>query len=207
MIRTWYHSASKTQIADRIFKLNPFHASVNFRFPDFDKFSEFLIHLGKTPLNPFCISVKWAHILVDIVFIFLLNPFLCFTHFSVCSLHAMRWHFYLFQVSLTFIIIVGSKWGGPGTRPLGSKFFHFHVVFGKKNWKIIALLGVGAPPWGKAWIRHWLALYVRWDTVEEEHRILTWNGWMFSLPHFHFQFKSVNISNILTFKVKIRVPL
>ena len=22
-------------------------------------------------------------------------------------------------------------------------------------WKIIAILGVGAPPWGKSWIRHW----------------------------------------------------
>ena len=35
----------------------------------------------------------------------------------------------------------------PGTHtPQGSKFFHFHSVFSKKNCKIIALLGVGAPP-------------------------------------------------------------
>ena len=41
-----------------------------------------------------------------------------------------------------------------------------------------------------------------WCTVEEEHGILTYNGWMFSLPHFHFQFKSVSISTILTIKLK-----
>ena len=41
--------------------------------------------------------------------------------------------------------------------------------------------------------------------MEEEHRILTCNGQMFSLPHFHFQFKSVNISTILTSKLKICV--
>ena len=45
--------------------------------------------------------------------------------------------------------IDGSK-GAPGTRPPGSKFFHFHSVFGKKN----HYLGVG-PPQGKSWIRHW----------------------------------------------------
>ena len=38
--------------------------------------------------------------------------------------------------------------------PWRSKFLHFHAVFGKKNWKIIALLGVGAPSSGKSWIRH-----------------------------------------------------
>ena len=37
--------------------------------------------------------------------------------------------------------------------------------------------------------------------VEEEHGILTYNGWMFLLPHFHFQFKSINISTILTSKL------
>ena len=40
--------------------------------------------------------------------------------------------------------------------------------------------------------------------VEEEHGILTfYNGRMFSLPH--FQFKSVNISTILTSKLKMCV--
>ena len=37
--------------------------------------------------------------------------------------------------------------------------------------------------------------------VEEDHRILTFkNDWMFSL--LHFQFKSINISTILTSKLK-----
>ena len=38
--------------------------------------------------------------------------------------------------------------------------------------------------------------------VEEEHGILTYNEWMFSLPPYHFQFKSVNISTILTSELK-----
>ena len=41
--------------------------------------------------------------------------------------------------------------------------------------------------------------------MEEEHGILTYNGRMFSLPHFHFQFKSVNIFTILTSKLKTYV--
>ena len=40
-------------------------------------------------------------------------------------------------------------------------------------------------------------------TVEEELGILTYNGPMFSLSRFHFQFKSVNISTILTSKLKM----
>ena len=39
-------------------------------------------------------------------------------------------------------------------------------------------------------------------TVEEEHGILTYYGWMFSLLHFHPQFKFVNISTILASKLK-----
>ena len=43
-------------------------------------------------------------------------------------------------------------------------------------------------------------------TVGEERGVLTKNSWMFSLPHFHFQFKSVNnISTILPSKLKICV--
>ena len=38
--------------------------------------------------------------------------------------------------------------------------------------------------------------------MEKEQGILTYNGLMFSLPHFHFHFKSVNISTILTCKLK-----
>ena len=41
--------------------------------------------------------------------------------------------------------------------------------------------------------------------VEDEHGIPTYNGRMFSVPHFHFQFKSVNISTILNFKLRMRV--
>ena len=47
--------------------------------------------------------------------------------------------------------------GAPGTRappPLGSKFFHFHAVFGK-NVKNNSNFGSWRPPWGKSWIRHW----------------------------------------------------
>ena len=41
--------------------------------------------------------------------------------------------------------------------------------------------------------------------MEEEHGILTNNGWMFLLPQSHFKFKSVNISSIFTSKLKMRV--
>ena len=41
--------------------------------------------------------------------------------------------------------------------------------------------------------------------VEEEQGILAKNGQMFSLPHFHFQFKCVNILSILTSKLKMGV--
>ena len=45
--------------------------------------------------------------------------------------------------------------GAPGTRapPWGSKFFHFHAVFGKKL-KNNSTFGSWRPPWGKSWIRH-----------------------------------------------------
>ena len=35
-----YHSASKTQVGDRIFKLTPIHASVIYPFPEFAEFNE-----------------------------------------------------------------------------------------------------------------------------------------------------------------------
>ena len=51
--------------------------------------------------------------------------------------------------------------GAPGTRaPLGVQILSFSCSFRQKNWKIIALLGVGAPPWGKSWIRHWLHFHL-----------------------------------------------
>ena len=43
--------------------------------------------------------------------------------------------------------------------------------------------------------------YSYFITVKEQHGILTKNGQIFSLPHFHFKFKSVNISTILTSKL------
>ena len=51
--------------------------------------------------------------------------------------------------------------GAPGTRappPGGPNSFIF-MQFSAKMWKIIAILGVGAPPWGKSWIRHWLHMH------------------------------------------------
>ena len=49
--------------------------------------------------------------------------------------------------------------GAPGTQaPPGSKFFHFHAVFGK-NVKNNSNFGSWRPPpWGKSWIRH----CIRW---------------------------------------------
>ena len=49
--------------------------------------------------------------------------------------------------------------GVPGMHipPGGPNSFIF-MQFSAKNWKIIVILGVGAPPWGKSWIRHWLSL-------------------------------------------------
>ena len=51
------------------------------------------------------------------------------------------------------------------------------------------------------YITPWCSL----ETVEGEHGILTYNGQMFSLPYFHFQFKSVSMSTILTSKLKMCV--
>ena len=49
--------------------------------------------------------------------------------------------------------------GAPGTRPpWGSKFFHFHAGFGRKN-RLAPPLWELAPPWGKSWIRHCLTCY------------------------------------------------
>ena len=46
-----YQSASKTQVAQRIFKLNPFMLQWFTGFPEFAEFTEFLIHLGKSRLS------------------------------------------------------------------------------------------------------------------------------------------------------------
>ena len=57
------------------------------------------------------------------------------------------------------ICIGGSKGGRQGRAPppWGSKFFHFHVVFGK-NVKNNSNFGSWRPPWGKSWIRHWYVI-------------------------------------------------
>ena len=50
--------------------------------------------------------------------------------------------------------IGGSKGGARDVRPpWGSKFFHFHAVFGK-NVKNNSNFMSWRPPWGKSWIRH-----------------------------------------------------
>ena len=56
-------------------------------------------------------------------------------------------------ISLTYMMhmhtsaLADPRGGAPGTRPPGVQFL-------AKILKIIAILGVGAPPWGKSWIRH-----------------------------------------------------
>ena len=50
-----YHSASKTHVRDRIFKLNPIHASVIYQIHRIHwnhcKSMKVLLHLGKTPIS------------------------------------------------------------------------------------------------------------------------------------------------------------
>ena len=53
----------------------------------------------------------------------------------------------------------GRQGRAPPPPPRGSNSFIF-MQFSAKKWKIIAILGVGAPPWGKSWIRHWLGIYL-----------------------------------------------
>ena len=48
--------------------------------------------------------------------------------------------------------------GRQGRAPPGGPNSFIFMQFSAKNRKIIALLGVGAPPWGKSWIRHWYLL-------------------------------------------------
>ena len=46
-----YYSASTTHVRDRIFKLNPIHASMNINFLNSLNSVKFTLHLGKTPLS------------------------------------------------------------------------------------------------------------------------------------------------------------
>ena len=59
-----------------------------------------------------------------------------------------------------YVCIGGSKGGHQGRAPPpgGPNSFIF-MQFSAKIWKIIAILRVGAPPWGKSWIRHWFVKY------------------------------------------------
>ena len=59
------------------------------------------------------------------------------------------------KFSLQSVTLADPRGGARDVHPPGSKFFHFHAVFNKKL-KIIGILGVGAPPWGKSWIRYWV---------------------------------------------------
>ena len=62
----------------------------------------------------------------------------------------------LYKLELDWICIaLADPRGAPGTRapPWGSKFFHFHAVFGKKL-KNNSTFGSWCPPRGKSWIRH-----------------------------------------------------
>ena len=66
------------------------------------------------------------------------------------------------KIRYIYIYIGGSKGGRQGRAPPpgGPNSFIF-MQFSANNWKIIAFLGVGAPPWGKSWIRHWY-IYIRY---------------------------------------------
>ena len=48
---------------------------------------------------------------------------------------------------------IGRSKGGHQGRPRGPNSFIF-MQFSAKIWEIIAILWVGAPPWGTSWIRH-----------------------------------------------------
>ena len=62
----------------------------------------------------------------------------------------------IFSFSQKCIFALADPRGGArDARPhWGSKFFFFFMQFSAKIWKIITILGLGAPPWGKSWIRH-----------------------------------------------------
>ena len=74
----------------------------------------------------------------------------------------------------TFILIsLADPRGGArdAPPPRGSKFFHFHAVFGK-NVKNNSNFGSWRPPRGKSWIRHWILMrqYSNLPSVEKLRR-------------------------------------
>ena len=66
--------------------------------------------------------------------------------------------------------IGGSKGGARDARPPRGPNSFIFMQFSAKFWKIIAILGVGAPPLGKSWIRHWRMHSIR--TVRSSSRLL-----------------------------------
>ena len=54
-----YHTTIKRHVIDRIFKLTPIHASLIISFPEFTEITEFLFHLGKTPVSCNQFSKTW----------------------------------------------------------------------------------------------------------------------------------------------------
>ena len=75
---------------------------------------------------------------------------------------------------------LADRGGAPLSRTPGSKFLHFHAVFGK-NWPNIACAPcrVGAPLSGKSWT-HQCA--TREKIAHREKWWVTWTGWRYSLP-------------------------
>ena len=69
-------------------------------------------------------------------------------------------------VDFTGSLALADPRGAPGTRPppRGSKFFHFHAVFGKKL-KNNSTFGSWRPPRRKSWIRHWLVSWVKYTFI------------------------------------------
>ena len=76
-------------------------------------------------------------------------------------------------------IIGGSKGGRQGCAPPRGPNSFIFMQFSAKNWKIIAFLGVGAPLWGKSWIRHCLWLPCGRNTIfcGHDRPLLNLYGW------------------------------
>ena len=73
--------------------------------------------------------------------------------------------------------------GAPGMRaPPGSKFFHFHAVFGK-NLKNNSNFGSWRPPpQGKSWIRHW-ELMLAFKNIKQTTTITKYHDFQLRLLH------------------------
>ena len=72
------------------------------------------------------------------------------------KLQELNYSFKMIMFSLLIqikLLIIGGSREAPGTPPGSPNSFIF-IQFSAKFSKILAILGVGAPPWGKSWIRH-----------------------------------------------------